>query len=73
MGDDNNTEVLNIFFCNAVSNLKVKGYLNCEPLANITRDPVLKCIVKCRNHPTILAIGEAYKTNQRLPFSFSKI
>ena len=30
-------------------------------------------IVKCRNHPSILAIGEVYNKNRRLPFSFSKI
>ena len=58
MGDDNTTEVLNTFFSNIVSNLKIEGYSNCDPLANNIRDPVLKCIVKYRNHPSILAIGE---------------
>ena len=57
MGDDNTAEVLNTFFSNIVSNLKIEGYSNCDPLANNIRDPVLKCIVKYRNHPSILAIG----------------
>ena len=37
------------------------------------RDSVLKYIVKYRNHPSILVIGEVYNKNRRLPFSFSKI
>ena len=73
MGDDNTAEVLNTFFSNIASNLKIKGYSNCDPLANNIRDPVLKCIVKYRNHPSILAIGEVYNKNRRLPSSFSKI
>ena len=51
----------------------IEGYSNCDPLANNIRDPVLKCIVKYRNHPSILAIGEVYNKNRRLPFSFSKL
>ena len=33
----------------------------------------LKCVVKYRNHPCILAIGEVCKKHPRLPLSFSKI
>ena len=73
MGDDNTAKVLNTFFSNIVSNLKIQGYSSCDPLANNIRDPVLKCIVKYRNRPSILAIGEVYDKNRRLPFSFSKI
>ena len=58
MGDDNTAEFLNTFFSDIVSNLKIEGYSNCDPLANDIRDLVLKCIVKYRNHPSILAIGE---------------
>ena len=73
MGDDNTAEILNTFLSNTVSNLKIEGYSNCDPLANNIKDPVLKCIVKYRNHPSILAIGGVYNKNRRLPFSFSKI
>ena len=73
MGNDNTAEVLNTLFSNIVSNLKIEGYSNCDPLANNIRDPVLKCVVKYRNHPIILAIGQVYHKNRRLPFSFSKI
>ena len=70
MGCDNTAEVLNIFFSNIVRNLNIEVYSNCEPLANNIRDPVLKYIVKYSNHLSILAIGEVYNKNQRLPFSF---
>ena len=73
MGDDNTAKVLNTCFSNIVYNLKIEGYSNCDNLANNVRHPVLKCIVKYWNHPSILAIGEVYNKNRRLPFSFSKI
>ena len=73
MGNDNTAEVLNTFFSNIVSNLKIEGYSNCDPLANNIRDSVLKCIVKYRSHPSMLAIGEVHNKNQRLSFFFSKI
>ena len=56
---------MNTFFSNIVSNLNIAEYSNCEPVVNNISDPLLKCVVTYRNHPTILAIG--------LPFSFSKI
>ena len=73
MGNDSTTEVLNTLFSNIVSNLKIERYSNCDPLESNIRNFVLKCIVKYRNHPNILAIGEVYNKNRRLPFSFSKI
>ena len=66
MGDDNTAKIP---FSNIVSNLNIEGYSNCDPLANNIRDPVLKCIVKYRNHPSILAIGEVFQR----PLFFSKI
>ena len=73
IGDNNTEEVLNTFFSSIVSKLKIDGYSNSDPLANNIRDPVLKCIVRYRNHPSILAIGELYNKNRELLFSFSKI
>ena len=58
-GDCKTAKVLNTFFSNTVSNLNIEEYSSCEPLANNISDPVLKCAVKYRNHPSILAIGEA--------------
>ena len=64
IGDDNIAEVLNTFFSNIDSNLKIEGYSNCDSLANNIKDHVLKCRVKFRNHPSILAIGEVYNKNK---------
>ena len=73
MGHDNTPEVLNTLFPNIVSNLKIEEYSNCDNLIDNIRDPVFKCVVKYRNHPSILAIEEVYNKKQRIPFSFSKI
>ena len=71
IGDNNTAKVLNTFVSSIVSNPKIDGYSNSDPtIANNIRDPVLKCIVKYRNHPSILAIGELFNKNRELPFSF---
>ena len=56
VGDYNTAKVLSTFFSNIVSNLNIAKYLNCEPLANKISDLVLKCVVKYRNHPSILGV-----------------
>ena len=73
MDDYNTARVLNTSFSNIVSNLNIAKYSNCEPLANNISDPILKCVVKYRKHPSILSIGEVCNKHPRLPFSFSKI
>ena len=73
MGDYNTAKVLNTFFSNIVSNLNIAEYSDHEPLASNISDPILKCVVKYRNHPSILVIGEVCKKHPRLSFSFSKI
>ena len=73
VGDYNTAQVLNTFFSNIVSNLIIAEYSNCEPLANNISDSILKCVVKYRNHPSILTIGEVCNKYSRLPFSFSNI
>ena len=73
MSNDNTAEVLNTFFSNIRSNLNIKGYSNCDPqTASNISDPVLKCIEKNNNLPSILATGEVYNKKRRLPF-FSKM
>ena len=72
VGDYDNAKALNTFFSNIVSDLNITEYSNCEPLANNISDPLLKCVAKYRNHPSILAIGEVCNKQPR-PFSFLKI
>ena len=73
MDDCNAAKALNTFFSNILSNLNIQEYSNCESLDNNISDPLLKCVVKYRNHLSILAIGEVCNKHPRLPFSFSKI
>ena len=59
IGNDSDTaRVLNTLFSNIVSNLKIPEYTKCDPLSEFISDSVLKSIVKYRNHPNILKIGE---------------
>ena len=50
----NAAQILNTFFSNIVSNLKIAEYANCDPISDNINDPVIKSTVKYRNHPSIL-------------------
>ena len=63
-------EELNNFFANAVKNLNISSYENCDSLAENIDDPTLKAIAKWRNHPSILAIASEYKNRANVSFSF---
>ena len=70
MGNDSDSaRVLNTFFSNIVSNLKIADYTKCEPLSQFISDPVLKSMVKYRNHPSILKIGEVCHGSNAINFS----
>ena len=67
MADDNTVEVLNTFFSSIVRKLMIERYSNCDPLANNINDPVLKCNVKHRNHPSMLPTGKVCNKNRKRP------
>ena len=50
------------------SYLKIPDYNNCDPLIENIQEPVLKAIVKYRNHPSILNIEEVCKENPQFSF-----
>ena len=54
-------EVLNEFFSNIVKNLKIPEYENLNRNIQKVKDPVLKAILKYKNHPSIIAIKEKSK------------
>ena len=58
------------FFANAVKNLNISNYENCDSLAENIDDPTLKAIAKWRNHPSILAIASEYKNRANFSFNF---
>ena len=69
--DINTAPILNTFFSNIVGNLKIADYANCDPISDNINDIVIKSIVKYRNHPNILKIGEVCNRKQCSLFSFS--
>ena len=72
MGDYNTAKVSKTFLSYIVSNLNIAEYSNCQSLANNISDPVLKCVVKYRNHPSKLATGKVCNNYPRLLLSFVK-
>ena len=68
--DKQNAELLNIFFSNAVRNLKISRFSNTNPLAERLSDPTLKAILKYKNHPSIVAIRNA---NNNSLFRFNEV
>ena len=58
------------FFANAVKNLNIPNYQNCDPLAENIDDPTLKAIARWRNHPSILAITPECKNRANISFNF---
>ena len=59
--DNDTIRALNTFFSNIVRDLKIPDYKNCDPMAENIQELVIKEIVKYRNHPRILTIGELCK------------
>ena len=68
--DEQNAELLNLFFSNAVKNLKIPRFSNTNPLAERLSDPTLKAILKYKNHPSIVAIRNA---NNNSHFHFNEV
>ena len=69
---EQDTAVLNTFFSNVVTNLKIPEYADYDPIANNIIDPILKVVARYGNHPGILTIGEVCKKSHKFSFSFSQ-
>ena len=68
--DEKNAELLNLFFSSAVKNLKITEFSDSNPLAERLSDPVLKAILKYKNHLSIAAIRNA---NNNFHFHFNEV
>ena len=68
--DEQNAQLLNISFLNAVKNLKIPGFSNTNPLAERLSNRTLKAILKYKNHLSIVAIGN---TNYNSHFHFNEV
>ena len=61
---------MNNFFSNIVKNLKIPEYENLDPNFENVKDPILRAILKYKNHPSITAIKEKAKNAM---FSFHEV
>ena len=72
MSKDNDlAQTLNSLFSNIVTNLEIPEYVDSNSSYENTADPIIKVILKYRNHPSILALGEVCKETATL-FHFLK-
>ena len=69
--DKRTATVFNNFFSNIITNLGIPQYIEEEPISQDIDDPLMKAIVKYRNHPSIVAIKG--KCDSGLSFSFSQV
>ena len=71
--EQDTANVLNTFSSNIVTNLKIPEYVDYDPIANNISIPILKAILRYRNHPSIITIGEVCKKTHKFSFSFSQV
>ena len=58
---------------NIVTNLKIPAYVDSNSNSENVADPIIKLILKYRDHPSILSIGEVCKQKSDSPFLFTGI
>ena len=67
--DQENAKIMNNFFSDIIKNLEIPQYNQERSICQNIKDPVVKAIIKCRNHPNIIAIKERY-TKSKFSFPF---
>ena len=71
--DSHVAQSLNSFFLSIVTNLKIPEYTDNNSNSENITDPKIKIILKYRNHPSILTIGEVCKERSASPFLFFQV
>ena len=71
--EQDTTNVINTFFSNVVTNIKISEYTDYDANTNSISDPILKVIVRYKNYPSILTKGEVCKKSHKFSFSFSPV
>ena len=67
--DTKTANVLSTFFSTIISNLNIPEYPVPDPIFSDINDPVLKSILKYKDHPSIKAIDKISKLNNLFEFS----
>ena len=60
---------MNTFFSTIINNLNIPEYQVPDPISNDVNDPVLKSILKYKDHPRVKAIEKIAKLNSLFKFS----
>ena len=69
--DDKETaEVLNDFFSNIIKNLNIPQFNSDAPIYKKVLEPVIRAIVRYRDHPSILAAIQKCDSESRFDFQF---
>ena len=63
-------KLFNKFFSNIVTNLNISQFNKTDLMFEKLSDPVINAIVKCRAHPSIVAIKEKCTSKSKFNFSF---
>ena len=71
--DSHVAQSLNFFFSSIVTNLKIPEYTDSDSSSENITDPIIKTILKYRNHPSMLPIEEPCQERSTSPFSFSEV
>ena len=66
--DSKTANVLNTFFSTIISNLNILEYPVSDPISNDVSDPVLKSVLKYKDHPNIKAIEKISKLSSLFKF-----
>ena len=69
--DKNTASVLNEFFSNIITTLRIPQYNETEPVSHNIGDPLMKAIMRYRFHPSIIPIKK--NCNSGLSFNFSQV
>ena len=67
--DTKTVNVLNTFFSTIINNLNIPEYPMFDAISNNVNDPILKSILKYKDHPSIKAIEKISKLNSLFKFS----
>ena len=67
--DTKTANVLNTFFSTIINNLNIPEYPMFDAISNNVNDPILKSILKYKDHPSIKAIEKISKLNSLFKFS----
>ena len=68
--DKGTAKVLNNFLSTIIQNLKIPQYKEQDPISASISDPLMKKVVKCRVHISIIGIKKSFNSSTSFNFSY---